>query len=95
MALGIIGLNATGLSNAESFRGRPESVAGEQILARHFPAGAGQPVIVMGNASAGAQLATAFRGVPAITNVTGPQVAAGHAYLEGTLTVPPDGQAGH
>jgi putative drug exporter of the RND superfamily len=93
MALGIISLNATGLSNAESFRGKPESVAGEQILARHFPAGAGQPVIVMGNAAAGAQLATAFRGVPGIINVTAPQVAAGHVYLEGTLTVPPDSQA--
>jgi putative drug exporter of the RND superfamily len=93
MALGIIGLNASGLSNAESFRGTPESVAGEQTLARHFPAGAGQPVIVMGNAAAGERLATAFREVPGITGVTEPRTAAGYAYLEGTLTVPPDGQA--
>jgi RND superfamily putative drug exporter len=93
LALGILGLNATGLSNAESFRGKPESVAGEQILARHFPAGAGQPVVAVGNAQAGERLAAAFRQVPGIINVTEPRVAAGHAYLEGTLTAPPDSQA--
>jgi RND superfamily putative drug exporter len=93
MALGILGLNATGLSNAESFRGKPESVTGEQVLARHFPAGAGQPVVVVGNAPAGERLAATFRQVPGITNVTEPRVTAGHAYLEGTLTVPPDSQA--
>jgi RND superfamily putative drug exporter len=93
MALGILGLNATGLSNAESFRGKPESVTGEQVLARHFSAGAGQPVVVIGNAPAGERLAATFRQVPGITNVTEPRVTAGHAYLEGTLTVPPDSQA--
>ncbi len=93
MALGILSLNATGLSNADSFRGKPESVTGEQVLARHFPAGAGQPVVAVGNASAGEPLAAAFRQVPGVINVTEPRVAAGHAYLEGTLTVPPDSRA--
>ena len=93
MALGITGLNATGLSNAESFRGTPESVAGEQVLARHFPAGAGQPVVVVGNAGSGERLAAAFRDVPGITGVTGPRAAAGHAWLEGTLTAAPDSPA--
>ncbi|HEY7014189.1 MAG TPA: MMPL family transporter [Streptosporangiaceae bacterium] len=93
MALGITGLNATGLSNAESFRGTPESVAGEQVLARHFPAGAGQPVVVVGNAGSGERLAAAFRDVPGITGVTGPRTAAGHAWLEGTLTAAPDSPA--
>jgi RND superfamily putative drug exporter len=93
LALGITGLNASGLSNAESFRGQPESVSGERVLARHFPAGAGQPVIVVGDAAAGGRLAAAFREVPGVTNVTAPQVAAGHAYLQGTLTAPPDSPA--
>ena len=93
MALGITGLNATGLSNAESFRGTPESVAGEQVLARHFPAGAGQPVVVVGNTGSGERLAAAFRDVPGITGVTGPRAASGHAWLEGTLTAAPDSPA--
>ena len=53
MALGVTGLKASGLSNAESFRGHPDSVVGEAVLARHFPAGAGQPVVVVGNESSG------------------------------------------
>jgi putative drug exporter of the RND superfamily len=93
MALGILGLNATGLSNADSFRGKPESVTGAQVLARHFPAGAGQPVVAVGNASAGEQLAAAFRQVPGIISVSEPRAVAGHAYLEGTLSMPPDSQA--
>src|SRR4051812_15081225 len=39
MALGLLDLNATGLSNKDSFRGHPDSVTGESVLARHFPAG--------------------------------------------------------
>ena len=52
MALGLTGLKANGLTNAQSFRGHPDSVIGETVLARHFPAGAGQPVVVIGNESA-------------------------------------------
>ena len=63
------------------------------MLARHFPAGAGQPVVVAGNMGTGPQLAAAFRDVPGITGVTGPKVVAGHAYLEGTLTDPADSGA--
>jgi putative drug exporter of the RND superfamily len=95
LALGVIGLHANGLTNAESFRGHPDSVAGDQVLARHFPAGAGQPVVVVGSASSGAELASAVRTVPGITGVTAPRVVAGHAYLEGTLTAPPDSQAAY
>jgi putative drug exporter of the RND superfamily len=95
MALGVTGLKASGLSNAESFRGQPDSVVGETVLARHFPAGAGQPVVVVGNESAAAQLRSAFSGTRGITGVTPSAVKAGHAYLEGTLTVAPDSQAAY
>jgi len=94
MALGMIGLKANGLTNAESFRGHPDSVIGETVLARHFPAGAGQPVVVIGNKSAAAQLQSAFSSTSGISGVT-PSVRAGNAYLEGTLTVPPDSQAAY
>ena len=46
MAIGLTGLKASGLTNAESFRGAPDSVAGQTVLNQHFPAGAGQPVQV-------------------------------------------------
>ncbi|HEX3188795.1 MAG TPA: MMPL family transporter [Streptosporangiaceae bacterium] len=95
MALGLTGLKANGLTNAQSFRGHPDSVAGQTVLDQHFPAGAGQPVEVFGNEASGAQLAAALRAVPGITGVTSPVTQAGHAYIEATLTSPPDSQAAY
>jgi RND superfamily putative drug exporter len=90
LALGATGLKASGLTNAQSFRGHPDSVTGEAVLARHFPAGAGEPVVVIGKASAAAPLRSAFATTPGIAHVTTPVARASYAYLEGTLTVPPD-----
>jgi putative drug exporter of the RND superfamily len=95
MALGLTGLKASGLTNAQSFRGHQDSVAGQAVLDQHFPAGAGQPVEVFGNPASAAQLAAALRTVPGITDVTSPVIVAGHAYLEGTLTSAPDSQAAY
>jgi putative drug exporter of the RND superfamily len=95
MALGITGLKAGGLSNAGSFRGTPDSVAGGQALARHFPAGAAEPVVVIGNEQAGPRLRAALRTVPGITGVTPPRAVADRAYLEATLTAPADSQAAY
>ncbi len=64
LALGMTGLKANGLTAKESFRTTPGSVIGEQVLARHFPAGAGQPVVVIGNAQAAPQLGAALRATP-------------------------------
>jgi RND superfamily putative drug exporter len=95
MAIGLTGLKASGLTNAESFRGTPDSVAGQTVLDQHFPAGAGQPVQVYGNPAEAGQLAAALRAVPGITAVTRPVIESGHAYLEGTLTSAPDSQAAY
>ena len=95
LALGLTGLKAGGLTNAQSFRGHPDSVIGQSVLAEHFPAGAGEPVIVIGNPGAAAQLRSAFAATPGITSVTPPQIRAGYAYLQGTLTAQPDSQAGY
>jgi putative drug exporter of the RND superfamily len=95
LALGLTGLRASGLTNAQSFRGQPESVTGEAVLAAHFPAGAGQPVVVIGNQNAAAPLRSAFAATPGIASVTPPTARAGQAYLQGTLTAPPDSQAAY
>ena len=95
LALGLTGLKASGLTNAQSFRGHPDSVVGETVLAEHFPAGAGEPVIVIGNPRAAVPLRSAFAATPGIAAVTPPAVRGGYAYLEGTLTAPPDSQAAY
>jgi len=93
LALGVTGLEANGLQVKDSFRTEPEAVKGEAVLARHFPAGAGNPVQVIGNADAAGQLQAALSATPGVTAVTRPQVRDGYAYLEGTLTTSADSQA--
>ena len=95
LALGLTGLKASGLTNAQSFRGHPDSVTGEAVLAAHFAAGAGEPVIVIGSPGAAAPLRAAFAATPGIAHVSAPVTLAGYAYLQGTLTAPPDSQAAH
>ncbi|MDX6392261.1 MAG: putative drug exporter of the superfamily [Streptosporangiaceae bacterium] len=95
MALGLTGLKASGLTNAQAFRGHPDSVTGQTVLDQHFSGGGGQPVVVVGSPSAAAQLAAAFKATPGITGVTPPVTRAGHVYLLGTLTTAPDSQAAY
>src|SRR5262245_712083 len=92
LAVGTTGLKADGLQNKDGFRSKPEAVTGELVLARHFPAGAGDPVQVIGNASAAEQLQSAMSATPGVANVTRPVVKDGLAYVEGTLTTSSDSQ---
>src|SRR5450631_3293072 len=92
-ALGIFQLNAVGLQNKDAYFGRPDSVVGEQVLAQHFPAGSGQPVVVPAKADHAASVASAMAGVPGISAVAPPVVRGDLAYLAGTLSVAPDSQA--
>jgi putative drug exporter of the RND superfamily len=94
LALGVTQLEADGLRSRDAFRTEPEAVAGEAVLGRHFPAGEGNPVQVVGRAEAAAQLRAVVSDTPGVTRVTRPVVRDGHAYLEGTLTASADSQAG-
>src|SRR6266571_4767963 len=69
LALGLTGLKANGLQNKDGFRTHPESVTGEQVLARHFPAGAGNPVQVISRAEAAGQVQSALSGSAGVTGV--------------------------
>jgi RND superfamily putative drug exporter len=94
LALGLTGLKASGLTSAEAFGGHhPDSVVGQTVIDQNFPAGAGQPVVVVGNEPQAAQLLAALRAAPGITGVTPPVIRTGHAWLEGTLTSAPDSEA--
>ena len=84
----------SGLTTAQGFRHTPDSVVGQTVIDQHFPAGAGQPVIVIGNQAHAAALLAAVKATPGITGVTGTSKA-GHAYLTGTLTTAPDSQAAY
>jgi len=92
-ALGISQLNAVGLQNKDSYFGTPDSVVGEQILAKHYPAGSGEPVMVITRADQAKEVSAAMAGVSGISGVAAPVVKGDRAYLAGTLANPPDGQA--
>ncbi|GAA0495449.1 putative membrane protein ActII-3 [Paractinoplanes deccanensis] len=93
MALGLLQLNATGLTSAEQFTSEKPSVVAEQVLARHFPAGGGQPVTVIADADAAAQVRSAFAAVPGISEVAEPVIKDGLALIDGTQTDAPDTKA--
>jgi putative drug exporter of the RND superfamily len=93
LAVGTTGLKASGLQNQDAFRTKPEAVTGEQVASRHFPAGAGDPVQVIGNATAAQELRSAVASTPGVTAATPPVVKGGLAFVEGTLTSSSDSQA--
>ena len=97
LGIGIVQLDANGLTNAESFRSEQPSIAGEQVRAEHFPAGTGTPVVVVSDAEDSDAVRTAFAGVEGIeeNSVTEPVVMGTYAYMEGTLTSEPDSQAAY
>jgi RND superfamily putative drug exporter len=94
MSLGITQLHANGLTNKESFRGNPDSVVGEEALARHFPAGAGNPVVVVTRPGPADAVRTAVAGTPGIApeSVTAPAVKGDTALIQATMTAAPDSQ---
>ncbi|XVU20954.1 MMPL family transporter [Actinoplanes sp. CA-054009] len=92
MALGLLQLNATGLTSAEQFTSDKPSVAAEEVLAAHFPAGGGQPVTVIANAAQASQVKTAFEGVDGIVEVADPVIKDGKALIDGTLESAPDSE---
>jgi RND superfamily putative drug exporter len=65
MAFGLTGLKANNLlQNKDVRRSKPEAVTGEQALDRHFPAGSGDPVQVIGRSPAAPQLQAALADTP-------------------------------
>ncbi|WP_405850356.1 MMPL family transporter [Streptomyces niveus] len=91
MAIGAFGLKADGLSNKDQFTDKPRMAVGEEIKNRHFPAGSGDPVLVVTKADAAAQVSAALSGVPGITAVAPPVVKGDEAMILGELADSPTG----
>ncbi|MGO4341448.1 MMPL family transporter [Pedococcus sp. 2YAF34] len=92
-SLGILQLNAVGLQNKDSYYGTPESVVGEQTVARHFPAGAGSPVMVLANAPQAGAVKTSLEGVQGVSTVGDPVTKGSRSLIQATLTDAPDSDA--
>ncbi|WP_433218900.1 MMPL family transporter [Dactylosporangium sp. CS-047395] len=85
MALGVLGLRANGLSNRDQFVGRTQLSAAEDVQARHFPAGAGDPIVVVSAADTASTVHLVLSNVDGIANVSPPVVKDGEALVLGEL----------
>ncbi|WP_128378420.1 MMPL family transporter [Streptomyces cavernae] len=99
LSLGLIQLRAEGISNADAFTGKPDSITGQEVSERYFPAGAGDPLVVVAEEDEGARVKAAVadtRGVvPQSINVppgTKPSFE-GKILFEATMTDPADSEA--
>ncbi len=92
---GLIGFKFGPLTAAQSFRGTPASITAENVLAEYFPAGSGEPVQVISTAASASQVRNALVATPGIASVTPPVTKNGLAFLQATMTFPPDSSAAY
>ncbi|WP_371616691.1 MMPL family transporter [Streptomyces sp. NBC_00454] len=92
MAIGMLGLKADGLSNKDQFTSTPQMAVGERIQSEHFPAGSGDPVVVVAGAASAERVRTALSGVPGVVGVSAPVVKDGEAIMLGELEDDPSGK---
>ncbi|MFE6042031.1 MMPL family transporter [Streptomyces sp. NPDC056452] len=81
LSLGLIQLRAAGLSNADSFPDKPDSIVGQEIQYQYFPAGSGSPLVVIADLGKGAQVRSAVEATPGV--------------VPGSLVVPPGAKSVH
>jgi RND superfamily putative drug exporter len=93
--LGLFAVNARGLSQADSFRGTPESVVGQEVAGRHFPAAAGDPVYVVTSAETADEVVRAVEATDGVGAAGEPLVVGDTALVEATLADAVDSPAAY
>ncbi|MFI7319245.1 MMPL family transporter [Streptomyces venezuelae] len=99
LSLGLLQLRAEGLSNADAFTDKPDSITGQEVLARHFPAGSGDPLVIVAGQAQDDAVARVVRdtdGVVPASVARPPGTKAEHdgkVLFEATLTDPSDSAA--
>ncbi|MFI1581851.1 MMPL family transporter [Embleya sp. NPDC020630] len=95
MTIGLTNLNGDGIANKDSFTNKPQSIHGQEVSERYFPAGSGDPIVVIGKESASAALIQAIQGTPGIAPGQVHQTGAvgGRVQIEATMIASPDSKA--
>jgi RND superfamily putative drug exporter len=91
LAAGLSGLKI-GLTSEQAISGHPESVAGQRLLATHFPAGQTKPVRVVADQDAGAAIRAAIQGLPGVAEIAAPLTSTDGTLVrvDAVLTAPSD-----
>ncbi|MFJ5731135.1 MMPL family transporter [Streptomyces paradoxus] len=98
-SLGMIQLRAEGIGNADAFTGKPDSITGQEVSARYFPAGSGSPLVVVSDRAQAVQVGRAVAQTPGVVPQSlglppGTKPAfEGKVLFEATMTAPADSEA--
>ncbi|MEU3891803.1 MMPL family transporter [Streptomyces sp. NPDC029041] len=98
-SLGLIQLRAEGIGNADAFTGKPDSITGQEVSARYFPAGSGDPLVIVSDQAQAVQVGRAVAGTPGVVPQSlglppGTKPAfEGKVLFEATMTAPADSEA--
>jgi RND superfamily putative drug exporter len=104
LTLGLTQLGVTTLGQTDLFTNRTDSVAGQEVITRHYPGGTGSPATIFTTQATAQQVAQMAQGVPGVAAVrpvtqnragppdpsAPPKVVDGRVQLEATLADPPD-----
>lgn len=85
-------LKASGTAQSDVFLTDVESVAGQEVLSRHFPGGSGSPAVVVARAGSAAEVAAAAK-VAGVSTVERRGEAGGLVRLDVVLEDPADSEA--
>ncbi|MEV0218889.1 MMPL family transporter [Streptomyces sp. NPDC050704] len=99
LSLGLIQLRAEGISNADAFTGKPDSIVGQEVSARYFPAGSGDPLVIVSDRDRAEEVGQAVAATSGVVPDslglppnTEPEFE-GKVLFEATMTAPADSEA--
>ncbi|WP_416977734.1 MMPL family transporter [Streptomyces sp. T028] len=98
-SLGLIQLRAEGISNADAFTGKPDSITGQEVSEQYFPAGSGDPLVIISNQAQARQVGEAVAATDGVvpTSLGLPPgtkpLNDGKVLFEATMTAPSDSEA--
>ncbi|MDX3455226.1 MMPL family transporter [Streptomyces sp. ME02-8801-2C] len=98
-SFGLMQLRAEGLSNADAFTDRPDSIVGQEVSARYFPAGSGDPLVVISDQAQAQEVRRAVAGTRGVvpTSLSLPPGTKpsfeDKVLFEATMTAPADSEA--
>lgn len=98
-SLGMVQLRAEGIGNADAFIGKPDSIVGQEVSARYFPAGSGDPLVVVADREQAERVGRAVAATEGVVpDSLGPLPGAGPSFgdrvlFEATMTAPADSGA--
>ncbi|WP_330303156.1 MULTISPECIES: MMPL family transporter [unclassified Streptomyces] len=99
LSFGLLQIHAQGIGNADAFTGRPDSIVGQEVSARYFPAGSGDPLVIVAGQAQGDQVRSAVAGTKGVVpdSISVPEGTKssydGKVLFEATMTAPSDSEA--